>query len=366
MSAAESDPLANSGDSDRADEALYLFHKVFGSPFSRFFGNWEKAERRRQQDGKALRDRLCAAGVTPTLTPESYARVAACGFNHATLVPALVVAQVVTEQRPLTVRGVFYRVVSAGIYPDTSNSCYRQCQQIVLKLRRHGVLPYEWIVDSTRRRLKPSSWSGLADYADTVAQAYRRDLWTRQRDYVEIFCEKDAMAGVIEPVTNEYDVYLNVIRGQVSETFAYNIAEDWKRIEKPIYAYYLGDHDPSGLEIEEVLRTKLETFSERKISWARLAVTHDQFRRRDLLGFRVKDTVSGERRRRYIHSFGNRCVEVDALEPNEIRTLVRSAIEGHIDQDEWRKLQETERLEKQTVRELVLAPKLQSDGAAPQ
>jgi hypothetical protein len=174
------------------------------------------------------------------------------------------------------------------------------------------------------------------------------------------------MAGVIEPITNEFDVHLNIIRGQVSETFAYNIAEEWKRIQKPIYAYYLGDHDPSGLEIEEVLRTKLEKFSERKISWKRLAVTPDQFRRPDLLGFPVKNTVSGQRRQRYIRSFGNRCVEVDALEPNEIRALVRRAIEGHIDQDEWRKLQETERLEKQTIRELVLVPKLQSDAAAPQ
>jgi hypothetical protein len=161
-------------------------------------------------------------------------------------------------------------------------------------------------------------------------------------------------------VTAEFDVHLNIIRGQVSETFAYNVAEEWKRIEKPIYAYYLGDHDPSGLEIEQSLRTKLETFSECRISWKRLAVTHDQFRRQDLLGFPVKDTISGRRRQRYIRSFGNRCVEVDALEPNEIRALVRTAIESHIDQDEWRRLQETERLEKETVRDLVLAPKPQS------
>jgi hypothetical protein len=168
------------------------------------------------------------------------------------------------------------------------------------------------------------------------------------------------MAGVIEPVTHEFDVHLNIIRGQVSETFAYNIAEEWKRIRKPIYAYYLGDHDPSGLEIEESLRTKLEKFSGREISWKRLAVTHDQFRRRDLLGFPVKATVSGQRRQRYIRSFGNRCVEVDALEPNEVRALVKAAIEGHIDQVEWRALEETERLEKESIRDLVLAPKVQN------
>jgi len=355
MTGAKQATPVNDGGSPQTDEAD-VTSELFGSVFSKFFGTWEKVDRRRQ-DGNALRDLVQAAGVTPTLTSESYSRIAECGFNRSTLLAALVVAQVVTAQHPLTVRGVFYRVVSAGIYADTSNAYYRQCQQIVLKLRRHGLLPFEWIIDSTRRRLKPSSWSGLADYADTVAQAYRRDLWARQSDYVEIFCEKDAMAGVIEPVTHDFDVHLNVIRGQVSETFAYNIAAEWKRILKPIHAYYLGDHDPSGLEIEESLRTKLETFSERKISWKRLAVTRDQFRRRELLGFPVKDTVSARRRQRYIHSFGNRCVEVDALEPNEIRALVKTAIEGHIDEVEWRALQETERLEKESIRDLVLAPK---------
>jgi hypothetical protein len=41
---------------------------------------------------------------------------------------------------------------------------YESCGERVLKLRRLGILPYVWITDSTRRRLKPSSWSGLEDF----------------------------------------------------------------------------------------------------------------------------------------------------------------------------------------------------------
>jgi hypothetical protein len=257
----------------------------------------------------------------------------------------------------MTVRSAFYRAVSAGIYPDTSDRHYRQCQQILLKLRRRDVLPFDWIVDSTRRRLKTSSWSGLEDYRETVAACYRRNLWARQNEYVEVFVEKDAMAGVIEPITAEFDVHLNVIRGQVSETFVYNIATEWQPIQKPIHAYYLGDHDPAGLEIEKTLQAKLEKFSGRTISWTRLAITPAQFRRETILGFPVKTTISAARRRSYIAHFGNRCVEVDALEPNEVRQLVRSAIESHIDKVEWQRLQEIERLEKASIRELVLAPK---------
>jgi hypothetical protein len=85
---------------------------------------------------------------------------------------------------------------------------------------------------------KPSSWSGLADFAGSVTYAYRKDLWARQNDYIEIFVEKDAMSGVIRPITREYDVKLNPIRGFGSETFLWSIAEESKQIEKPIFVYF--------------------------------------------------------------------------------------------------------------------------------
>ena len=78
----------------------------------------------------------------------------------------------------------------------------------MLTLWRKGIVPWSWIVDTTRRRIKPSSWSGLADLAEDAARAYRLDCWSRQTDYVEVFVEKEGRVGVIEPVTKEYDLYL--------------------------------------------------------------------------------------------------------------------------------------------------------------
>ena len=100
------------------------------------------------------------------------------------------------------------------------------------------------------------------------------------------------MSAVIEPVTAEFDVHLNVIRGHVSETFVWNIAEEWEEIEKPIYAYYLGDHDPSGLKnIESSLNSKLSCFTEKDLEWQRLAITSEDFQS-DLLGFPVNRSGS--------------------------------------------------------------------------
>ena len=276
---------------------------------------------------------------------KTYEAIAQSGFNRATLGAAFVLTQLALKCQPITVRGLMYRAQAAGLFPSTSLRYYQQAARVVLKLRRSGLVPYRWIVDSTRRRLKPSSWSELGDFAEDAARAYRLDLWSRQVDYVEFFCEKDAMSAVIEPVTQEFDVHLNVIRGQVSETFVWNIAEEWKEIEKPIYAYYLGDHDPSRLKIEASLKSKLSHFAEKDFEWKRLAITPEDFAS-DLLGFPVKRSGSW---RDYLAQYGDRCVEVDALPPDEIRERVRQAIEGHIDYDEWWRLQETERLERETL-----------------
>ncbi len=280
-------------------------------------------------------------------------------FDCRTIDEVLVLAQIIRDCHPITLRGVFYRAVSAGAFPDTGDEHYRKCGYLVLKLRREGFIDYSMIVDSTRRRLKPSAWSGLADYAESVAACYRRDLWHRQKTYVEVFVEKDAMAAVIEPVTEEYNVYLNVIRGCVSESFVWNVAEHWRDIKKPIVAYYLGDHDPSGLMIEQDLRDRLEEFTGHPVYWHRIAITEDDFRDQSILGFQIKgNRVSSAwqtKHRDYLRQFGDRCVEVDALAPDVIRDRVRRRIEGHIDQVEWQKLQETERLERDTVR-TALAP----------
>ena len=167
------------------------------------------------------------------------------------------------------------------------------------------------------------------------------------------------MAGIVEPVTNEFDVYLNVIRGHVSETFAWNVAEQWKQIEKPIYAYYLGDHDPAGLKIESSLREKLHSFTGKEFEWQRLAINEFDFANERLLGFAVKRSGNW---REYLACYGDRCVEVDALPPGEIRARVRGAIESHTDDVEWEALKQTEELERKTLREVLSSLGNGADG----
>jgi hypothetical protein len=147
----------------------------------------------------------------------------------------------------------------------------------------------------------------------------------------------------------------NVIRGQSSESFVWTIAEQWNGIKKPIYAYYLGDHDPSGLRIEASLESKLSRFSNNKFHWERLAITSHDFANPELLGFRVKRNGPAGCWRPYLETYGDRCVELDALDPGAVRNRIRAAIESHIDRAEWERLKTIEELQRETLKKTMFS-----------
>jgi hypothetical protein len=118
------------------------------------------------------------------------------------------------EHGPVTVRGLYYQAEVAGLPGiDKTESSYGKIQRQVLDLRRKGELPYETIADATRWMRKPKSYNSIEDALRETARLYRRNLWRDSEDYVEVWCEKDALAGVIYPVSSLYDVPLMVSRG---------------------------------------------------------------------------------------------------------------------------------------------------------
>ena len=84
-----------------------------------------------------------------------------------------------------------------------------------------------------------------------TARFYRKSLWDDAEAYVEIWLEKDALSGVIYPVTSEYDVPLMVARGYASLSFLSTAADYINDLDKPAYIYHLGDYDPSGVRRRE-------------------------------------------------------------------------------------------------------------------
>jgi hypothetical protein len=64
---------------------------------------------------------------------------------------------------------------------------------------RAGRLDYDH--DATRWMRKPTTYTGDEAALEATAQFHRKSLWQDAEDYVEIWCEKDALAGVMWDVT---------------------------------------------------------------------------------------------------------------------------------------------------------------------
>ena len=247
--------------------------------------------------------------------------------------------EVAEAEEPVTVRGLFYRVMSRGLVPKTEHG-YAVVQRQALKMRRRGDLPYEWITDGSRLRLKPRTFSSAQAALENTARMYRRDLWIDQGIHVEVWCEKDAIRGVVYPVTAEYDVPLLISRGYSSETFLWETAEEINTEGNPAVIYNIGDHDRDGVQAWRAICRKLEEFvdDDIELTFFRIAVTPLQIDWLDL-PTRPDKTNSG---------FGD-CVEVDAMPSSTLRDLLRIAIERNVDPEALRITKEAEKSEREVL-----------------
>lgn len=252
--------------------------------------------------------------------------------------------QALDEGHPMTVRQVFYRMVSQGVIDKTENEYKNTVGRLLVAMRRFGDLPFSWIADNTRWMRKPRTYSSLEEALRNTAQAYRRALWDDQPVYVEVWTEKDALAGVLLEETRPWDVPLMVSRGFSSVTYLYEAAQAIQKTDKAAYLYYFGDHDPSGVYIDLVIERRLREFApEAEIYFKRVAVTLKQIEELDLPTRPTKKSDSRSK------SFKGESVEVDAIPPPELRQLVSDCIERHVD----RRALEVTKAAEQSEREIL-------------
>jgi hypothetical protein len=255
--------------------------------------------------------------------------------------------ELVAAMRPMTVRRVFYQATVRGLV-EKSESGYDRVQVDLTRMRRAGELPYNWLTDNTRWQRKPRTYGSVEEALAETARLYRRALWRDADAHCEIWIEKDALAGVVYPVTAEYDVPLMVARGYSSLSFLHDVAQDICELDGPVYVYHFGDFDPSGVNAAETIETTLREFApDADIHFERLAVTLLQISQWDLPTRPTKHTDTRAKR------FGPVSVELDAIKPDLLRELVRRAIEQHLLPERLRVLKAAEKSEREILLGLV-------------
>jgi hypothetical protein len=255
------------------------------------------------------------------------------------------IRDILEQDHPQTVRQVFYALTVRGVIKKAEIEYHRTVVRLLVDMREAGEVPFDYIADNTRWMRKPTTYVGLDACLKNTAAFYRRDLWAAMPIYVEVWCEKDALAGVVMEETEPYDVPLMVARGYASISFLHSAAMAIKAKGKPEYIYHFGDLDPSGVDASRDIEAKLRRYApEAEIHFERPAVTRQQV---DDWNLPTRPTKMTDTRAK---KFIGTSVELDAIPAARLRELVRNCIERHIDREQLAILRAAEESERDTLK----------------
>jgi len=270
-------------------------------------------------------------------------------FNKASLALIETANGILNEYRSmgyrLSLRQLYYQLVARD-YIANSIKSYKRIGNLVSDARLAGLLDWGMIEDRNRETVIPTAWKSPAQIVRAAAQQFRVDRWQGQPCHVEVMVEKDALSGILEPVCRELHVRFTANKGYSSSSAMYEagkrIAEAIFRQDRKVHVFYLGDHDPSGIDMTRDIRERLALFSESiKIETHRLALNYDQVEQWTPPENPAKETDS--RYRAYADEFGESSWELDAVEPRTLADLVREGIEDLIDRDRWNDVMQEEK-----------------------
>jgi hypothetical protein len=275
----------------------------------------------------------------------------------------------------LTLRQLYYQFVSRGHIPNTQQS-YKRLGDIINKARLAGLMDWNYIIDRTRNLQALSHWSDPSDIVYSAARSFALDKWRNQPVRVEVWVEKEALAGIVSQAADEHDCAWFSCRGYVSQSELWGAAQRHLRYLKAgqrIVVVHLGDHDPSGIDMTRDITDRLMMFLTQDWLNQRMSGVETAFNRDitkhmvDYLDNGVHGIDSGEhagadpirinrialnmdqveqyepppnpakltdsRAEDYIINYGDDSWELDALDPQVLMDLIRDAIGQEINQD---------------------------------
>jgi hypothetical protein len=266
--------------------------------------------------------------------------------------------RILEAENPMTIRQLFYRLVSIhAIMNETSD--YQKVIRLMTKARKDGRVDYDWIVDRSRASYKSVLWDNMSELADSFERTllrYRSDWWQDQPTYIEIWCEKDAVTGSIDPVRIEYGLRVESFRGYNSTTNLHECVErlmDRQDAGKNLVILYLGDWDPSGEDMVRDVQDRLaEENSDLDVEVVRVAIHKEDIAAFNLPPLRTKKKDDGSwrdsRAKKFVKAHGNMCVELDALPAVELRFRLKEEIENNIVFPMWERAKVAELAQRET------------------
>jgi hypothetical protein len=251
----------------------------------------------------------------------------------------------------LTLRQLYYQLVSRDIIPNQQNE-YSKLSTLLVKGRMAGEVDWSAIEDRIRTPFLPYWVTGIEDALEDTIDQYRLDRQENQKVYIELWVEKDALSGVLKSMTSYYHINLMVNRGYSSCSAMYDAQRRFiyqAMKGKIIHILYLGDHDPSGLDMIRDVKDRLSEFGVTPVV-NHVALTMNQIEIYNPPPNPAK--ISDPRAGWYINEFGGTSWEVDALNPETLNNLIKENIEGLIDIDKFKSIIAQEEQDKNKLRNI--------------
>jgi hypothetical protein len=233
----------------------------------------------------------------------------------------------------LSLRQLYYQLVSRNIVPNTERS-YKNVGVIVSDARLAGLIDWYMIRDRGRETLANPHWDSPSDFIESVAPQYRFDLWADQDVYVEVMVEKQALEGVLQPVCRELDIPFTANKGYTSSSALYEASKRYLRRAqqcKSLHVIYLGDHDPSGIDMSRDVLDRMSLFLKDQFNMTvhRVALNMNQVE--ELKPPENPAKITDSRASGYIARFGRSSWELDAIEPKRLVKIVEDAVVNIMD-----------------------------------
>ena len=272
------------------------------------------------------------------------------GFARRSLELIEAMHTITEAAQPITGRGVGYKLFTAGLIASMARKEMQRVYRLLKEAREREIIPWDWIVDETRSLERVSTWSNPAEYAECVARSYRRDFWDQQPHRVQVWSEKGTVRGVLAPVLNKYAVGFNPVHSFTSATDAHNSAEDDDG--RDLIVLYVGDFDPSGMCMSEKdLPKRFGKYGGDHIKLRRIALTREQVR--GLPSFPASDKRKDPRYRWFRSNYGDRCWELDAMDPNDLRDCVEREIVRLIEPVAWERCEIVNKAEQESLKSIL-------------
>ena len=225
-----------------------------------------------------------------------------------------IIAAYMAQGYDLSLRQLYYQLVTRNVLPNEEKS-YKRLSSITTDARYAGAMDWAAIRDRGRETVENSHWASPREILNTAARTFRIDLWADQPVHVEVMVEKQALEGVLLPVCTRLDVPFTANKGYSSSSALYEAGGrlyDQMSKGKRCVVVYLGDHDPSGIDMTRDLEDRLLTFTyDGNLQVDRIALNIDQ-----VSGLNVPENptkVSDPRAGAYIQRFGSASWELDAI-----------------------------------------------------